>query len=649
MIGKATGRKPSIAPWVESGKDVQKVCEIVDQLRDFSPSFRFKWDAFRLLYARMSEDPGAGEPDSYDRTTRRTGFQTFRGETVRSEGERLIADWLFVNGVDYRYEHQYAHDVADSSHAQYRPDFFYPDVDVWHEHWALRADGTPPESFAGYAESMAWKKRIHRQYGTALVETTWHEIMDLSGFEALERDLATHGLEFDWNPDRPILGAKPLEHERLARLIRTFMSHVKARSLDRDALHARLQEQPRRNNPRTRLFLDIYWQIHERWEQELRAARVIDFDDMLIQAAEKMPERDPSLAEFELVMVDEFQDTSRARARLTKALLRGDESCLLAVGDDWQAINRFAGADLSVMRQFDTYFGPSLTRRLETTFRCTQTIADVAGRFVSQNPDQIAKTVHAARDERGAPVTIVRVDHRDALLSAIDGHLSKLNDESPHNSSVDILGRYWHEKQLVPRRQFDGLAVTFRTAHSSKGLEADFVVLPNMTTGTFGFPSQIDDDPLSLAIAAQDGFPHSEERRLFYVALTRARQGVAIFTVAGMESPFVIDLLEDPDVVVIGNSVRSSAVRVCPGCSQGTLVLRNGPYGKLRVAADSRSAGDGEGLIARCFSATARLAARVGDRSTPATPRRLCGRPAARRAHRWQAAARAGRSRGGRC
>ncbi|WP_313405038.1 UvrD-helicase domain-containing protein [Aeromicrobium sp.] len=578
LIGKVTGRKPSIAPWVESGKDTLKIEEIVDELRESSPDFRFKWDAFRLLYGRMSDEPDGGEPDSYDRSTRLTGFQTFRGETVRSEGERLIADWLFLNGVNYDYERPYAHDVADSDHSQYRPDFFYPDAQVWHEHWALRADGTPPASFTGYAESMRWKKQIHQQYGTTLVETKWHEIIDLSGFDALERDLSDQGLHLDWNPDRPIPGAKPLEHERLARLVRTFMSHVKSGSLTREDLEARLSDQPKRNNPRTRLFLDLYWRIHDRWQAELRAINAVDFDDMLLQAAE-LVEGDPDLARYDLVMVDEFQDTSRARARLTRALMQGNDKHLLAVGDDWQAINRFAGADLSAMTDFASYFGPAQTRRLQTTFRCTQTIADVASRFVSRNPAQIAKTVKSARGDGGPPVTIVRVPNREAIPGAVQEHLTKLATENS-GISVDVLGRYRFEQDLVRRREFPQLDVTFRTVHRSKGLEADYVILPNLTAGTFGFPSQISDDPvLALAMSDDDGFPHSEERRLFYVALTRARHGVTIFTVTGLESPFIVELLKDPGVVIDGAGATTEDVLVCPACGQGTLVRRKGPYG----------------------------------------------------------------------
>lgn len=148
--------------------------------------------------------------------------------------------------------------------------------------------------------------------------------------------------------------------------------------------------------------------------------------------------------------------------------------------------------------------------------------------------------------------------------------------------SVDVLGRYRFENGLLPRRKFANLDVTFRTAHGSKGLEADYIVLPNLTTGTYGFPSQIADDPvLTLAMSEDDGFRHSEERRLFYVALTRARLGVTIFTVAGLESPFVVELMQYPEVEVVGSSAAAMEVRICPGCGEGTLVLRKSRYGEF--------------------------------------------------------------------
>lgn len=577
LIGSATGRKPSIAPWVENGAEAERVSAIVDDLRATSADFRLKWDVFRLLHGRVSGTPDGGEPDAYDRTSRSSGFRTFRGETVRSEGERLIADWLYMNGVDYRYEQPYSHQVADSSHSQYRPDFYYPQIDVWHEHWALRSDGTPPDSFTGYADEMAWKKRTHRQYGTTLVETTWHEIIDLRGFTELAAQLRSHGQQLDWDPDRPTPGAQPIEPQRLARLIRTFMAHVKANSLTRADLDSQLAGVA---SPRTRLFLDLYWRVHERWEHDLRAAQAIDFDDMLLQAAALL-EKDPTLAGYDLVLVDEFQDTSQSRARLVRALTRGQGKHLLVVGDDWQAINGFAGADTSTMTQFEQAFGPAQTLYLQTTFRNPQRIADVAARFISRNPSQLSKSVVSHQRNVGQPIVIVRVPNQAALYKALRDHLTHLAAQFP-GSSVDILGRYRRDRQFVPRGPFDGLTITFRTIHGAKGLEADHIVLPNLTTGTYGFPSRIDDDPvLRLAMASGDDFPDSEERRLLYVALTRARQSVALFTIAGAESPFVVELLNDPDVILYDSSPGVTPPRPCPACGQGTLVSRTSRYGQF--------------------------------------------------------------------
>ena len=578
VIGRATGKKPSLAPWVDSGQEVEKIAEIVDQLRSASPGFRLKWDVFRLLYGRMSGSPDGGTHDSYDRKSRASGFRTYRGETVRSEGERAIADWLYLNGIEYRYEQPYCHDVADSNHRQYRPDFYYPQIDVWHEHWALGADGRPPASFRDYEKSMQWKKEIHHRHGTRLIETTWHQILGLDGFRDLAADLRRYGVKLDWDPERAVAGAEPLEQARLALLIRTFLSHVKANSLTQLDLAARLMRSPSR---RTQLFLELFWQIHDRWEQELRSRSRIDFDDMLIQAADAL-EANPDLVDFGLILVDEFQDTSRSRARLVRALASGPEKYLLAVGDDWQAINRFAGADLTAMTDFDSQFGPAQTVYLQTTFRNPQPIADVAGRFISKNPAQLTKRVVAAVQQSEALVTVVRVSAEGSLTRTIEQHLAALARSAP-SSSVDILGRYRHERNLVPRRQFRDLRVEFRTVHAAKGLEADYVFLPNLTAGTFGFPSQIEDDSvLRLVLAGDDGYPHSEERRLFYVALTRARRAVTIFTVEGVESPFVLELLSDPAVRLVDAAGAPTEVKVCPTCGKGSLMLKRGRYGEFR-------------------------------------------------------------------
>lgn len=575
VIGNATGRKPRLAGWLDGGQDVRVVSMIVDERRDRDLGFRFAWDLYRLLFARMSNDGAEAQPDTYDKSTRVSGFGTMNGDVVKSEGERLIADWLFLNGVTYRYEHPYSHDVADEAHSQYRPDFFYPDIDVWHEHWAIGRDGKPPAEFAGYAESMAWKKSTHRQFGTTLIETTWTEILDTTGFAPLHDQLAARGIEFDWNPDRAP-DSKAMSHEALAKLVRTFMAHVKSNGYTRGDLEARWAQSGR--SYRSRVFLDLYWPIHDAWQRRLRADDSIDFEDMLIEAARHV-ESGTDMG-YAMVLVDEFQDASPARARLARALVDQPHRYLMTVGDDWQAINRFAGADISVMTDFNQWFGEGPTLRLQTTFRCTQTTADTAAAFVQKNPRQLRKTVRALGDQPGDSVELIRLQSEDEIPKAIESWLRDLSPRVP-SATVDVLGRYGFEKKLVPQRGFPNLTVTFRTAHSAKGLEADYVLVPRMVSGMYGFPSEVVDDPvLGIVMSEADRFPHGEERRLFYVALTRAKKRATLITVRGRESSFVTELLKDGRLA--GSPLSTAApVIVCPTCGRGSLVPRSGPYGQF--------------------------------------------------------------------
>lgn len=594
LIGKARGRKPRLASFIEQpGQDMNTIMKIVDELSDGSPAFRVDWDMFRLLWAPIADAPDGGEStpseatyDKYDPQTRERGYATLDGAMVRSHGERLIADFLYLNGVTYQYERPYEHPVADSEHSQYRPDFYYPDVDVWHEHWALDEHGKPPKSFKGYAEGMAWKRQVHEQHQTTLIESTWADVVRSTGLNELQNALDAHGQKFDWNPDRPVTGRTPLKHEQLARLVRTFMQHVKSNSLRREDTAKSASRLPELMRHRAEVFLRVYWQIHDQWQARLEAEEAIDFEDMLVEAADALASGAVA-SEYDLVLVDEMQDFSQARARLVQGLVAGRGKYLLGVGDDWQSINRFAGADIGIVTSFGDWFGESMTLRLTNNFRSTQAICDVAGAFVQKNPQQQRKSVTAARPEDGDRPTLVRVGTPEEIQSAVEQRLQQLaarveaGEISPDRGdklSVYVLGRYNFERDLMPKRWAENLDVHFRTVHGSKGLEADFVILPNLVTGTYGFPSQIQDDPvLSLVMASEDGFAHSEERRLFYVGLTRARRGVDIITVRGRESPFVAELVKDDQVVVERPDGTIDDALMCPKCGEGTQVVRRGP------------------------------------------------------------------------
>ena len=202
---------------------------------------------------------------------------------------------------------------------------------------------------------------------------------------------------------------------------------------------------------------------------------------------------------------------------------------------------------------------------------------------MSKNPDQFSKPMRSARQDPGPPVTVIRAeDPTGALASYLDDLSAAVAGGSVPGGrdgtvSVDVLGRYRFERDVLPRHPPVNLHVTFRTVHGSKGLEADYIVIPGMTTGTYGFPSTIAGDPvLDLAMPAPETFPHAEERRLFYVALTRARRAVVLIAHPRQMSPFVIELLKDPHVSV---GASDAPVEICPGYGQGTLVERHGKFG----------------------------------------------------------------------
>jgi DNA helicase IV len=588
VIGAATGKKPSLAAWIEAGRDQEVLTEMVDELRSSEPSFQIAWDLFRWVFDQDLPDFDHEEdhPEAADPATGHKGFRTLKGDVVKSRGEVILADWLFYNGVDYRYEEPYRIDTADAQHRQYKPDFYLPGADVYLELWGLNAKSEPPKDFVGYREAMAWKRSVHVANGTTLLETTSAEVRSGQAFVYLEAALRQHGLELTPNPDRETPGRKPMDTARLLRTLRSFLTHAKSNRLSPEDLRQRLKEGHVDGfRYRHELFLRIFERVQERWEQRLRVEGCIDFDDMLNQAADCI-EQGLWKSPYELVMVDEFQDASQARARLVAALVDKPGRHLFAVGDDWQSINRFAGADLGVMTNFEARFGPSVVLRLETTFRCPQKLCDISSRFVQKNPLQIPKNLRSAKNDVAAPVRIMRVKSEHRTRSAIAARLAEIAQE--HSSgerpiTVYVLGRYRRDVENMPPIQNNKpLRVEFVTVHSSKGLEADHIIVPGLISDRLGFPSQLADDPvLKLAMPGGEDFEFAEERRLFYVALTRARQTVTLVTVARKESAFITELARDFNLPIVNADGATGTNEVCPQCSRGFLVLRDGPYSRF--------------------------------------------------------------------
>ncbi len=581
VLGEASGRKPRVARGLGDGEgDGQtRLEQVVDALRDRDLRFRTQWDLFRLVFGRPL--PDFGEPEqvqAWDGASGQQGFRTLGGEVVKSQEELMLANWLFYNGVRYQYEPDYPQDTADSGHGQYRPDFHYPDIEVYHEHWALNQDGQPPPQFAGYLQGVQWKQAVHHQFGTDLLQTTSATVRDGTAFEYLARELTARGIVLDPNPDREVLGEQPLKYDQLLTVMRTFLAHFKSNRLTEQQLH-QIVQRVRGDRLRAALFVALFMPVVREWDQRLREANEVDFEDMINRAADVI-EAGEWTSPYDLVMVDEMQDSSHARSLLVRALVDHPNRYLFSVGDDWQSINRFAGSDLTVMTRFTEWFGDGQTLKLQRTFRSPQSICDLSSQFVAKNPEQLAKRVRSEQPEHAPALRAVAVAADDHYASVIDGHLRRLDAEAATTGGrrlqVLILGRYNHGRtkvQAVLNRQWAHLQVQYSTIHSAKGKEADYVVLIDVTVG--GLPSTIADDPLlALAMPAAERFPHAEERRLFYVALTRTRRSVLILTVATRESPFLLELIQDQRVTLETADGRPISVTPCAKCKDGRLTRR---------------------------------------------------------------------------
>lgn len=541
-----------------------------------------------------------GRQESRDGRGKETwGLKSLRGEAVRSYEELSIANWLFVNGVDYGYEEFYEHDVNSLGWEKYQPDFMYVRSDgsrLYHEHFALTSDQTSPFG-KRYIQGVNDKRNLHVRFGTTLIETTSAQFASGTVFDDLKRALAQFGIIT--NPISPQELHKVL-HDRndrdLVELMVAVISHSKEANLGENELRASAAGQA--NAVRAQAFINLLLPVWREYEACLKKKGQLDFADMIGRAT-KLIREGKYQSQAKLILVDEFQDISQGRAEFVQALLDlHDDAVLFAVGDDWQAINRFAGSDLSIMREFESRFGKSELLKLTQTFRSNQGITNVASKFVMRNPLQFEKTV-TSRDKTGKGVVRI-VEHRDkdllVIMEAKLDEIAELAVVSYRQVNVMIIGRYQYDtagqvslKQVVAWNAKYAGKITIATRfdakkksckpldsiHKAKGLEADFVLVYGLQSERNAFPYERTDDPiLKIVQPAKESYEFAEERRLFYVALTRAREQVILFVPESRPSRFALELLDDAygeEVVFEGEKRRPIA---CTWCKRGRMKRR---------------------------------------------------------------------------
>ncbi|HDR2692674.1 TPA: DNA helicase IV [Enterobacter bugandensis] len=282
------------------------------------------------------------------------------------------------------------------------------------------------------------------------------------------------------------------------------------------------------------------------WKTALKEENAVDFSGLIHQAIVIL-EKGRFVSPWKHILVDEFQDISPQRAALLSALrAQNKHTSLFAVGDDWQAIYRFSGAQLSLTTAFHHYFGEGDRSDLDTTYRFNSRIGEIANRFIQQNPHQLAKPLNSLRAGDKKAVTLLADDQLEPLLDKLSGYAK--SDER-----ILVLARYHHLKPAALEKaatRWPKLQLEFMTIHASKGQQADYVIVVGLKEGSDGFPAPARESVMEEALLpVPEDFPDAEERRLLYVAITRARHRV--WLLFNKEEPSVfVDILKSIDVPV---------------------------------------------------------------------------------------------------
>lgn len=549
ILTKTKGKRPNIH---EYAGQLNLLVDFLDQ------KLKELFDSNKKVYESLVEFNFFNSTQTYENSKHRENFNTIRDynkwlnsnrlktinkEVVKSFSELRLANYLTLLGVSYKYE-------AKHQDKDIYPDFKLINEDIYIELWGIDRNGktAPHIDNEKYLSDMERKRQFYSHSKSKLIEIYYYEMIEDDWREIIKKKLKKYNIRINplsKNQIKKLLfelgeGQKKIEQYKL---YTQFLSLYKSKgSPSFDKLRALTN-----NDFRSNLFLDIFEALYFEYERALNTTKSIDYADMINQATEAIKDQS-FINPWNYIIIDEFQDTSWDQYKLINNLLRQsgidkesqhktNKGCrLYCVGDDWQAINRFRGADYNLMINFRKYLGiekwllNSYTRiELDETFRFNDKIAHTSQHFILKNKNQINKSLKTFH-KREKPAVLLHWSSQlydERITSWITNHAKK---EMYRKKDLMILYRYqFHrpEENIIKRInqgwKING-KVDYFTCHGAKGLESDVVLIIDLHSEKHGFPSIKENDPLiDLLLTKKENFEFAEERRLFYVALTRAR------------------------------------------------------------------------------------------------------------------------------
>lgn len=491
---------------------------------------------------------------------------------VRSEQEKKICFALSSLGVKFRYEEPYEYPLMDDRHSQYKPDFSIhfekngKPQRVYLEHFAIDEHGLVPLWFAKdrgityeeankqYGDGITWKKTAHEKFGTTLISTSSADFHYFDIRQKLQSLLNDAGVPTENKSDDElydmILQKGSKQEKAFIRLVVTFITLFKSSCKSMNEILKNTTDMRS-----TFIIKSIFIPVFERYQDSLKQSNQIDFTDAILWATKLC--KGNKTSNYEYIIVDEFQDISIDRYEFLISLRDGNPPAkLYCVGDDWQSIYRFSGSDMALFNQFEDYFGATDMNKIETTYRFGEPLVGLSSIFIQRNKTQIPKNIHPFNKQIKTELCFQPYE-RNQYCNTIAQIISTI----PHGKSIFLLGRYSFDdyylsftyQSIKEGGKFFYLIgerkIEFLTVHKSKGLEADYVIILQCNKDIYGFPSMISDDPvLNCVLTKNDQYPFGEERRLFYVAITRAKIKTVVLYDQRFPSLFVNEFLHPEDI-----------------------------------------------------------------------------------------------------
>lgn len=503
-------------------------------------------------------------------------YKDMDGRTVacKSIQECGICDFLGSHGIPFKYERFYEHEVYRPDRKRYQPDFaIYKHKGdttplLYIEHIGINKEGkcAPGIDKKAYEEKREWAQKIHEKYKTVLLETTGAEFDDHSVFTNLAQKLKKHGIDLSKTVAPPF---NNYDYSDIGELCVSYVSLMKSSCQSFSDIRKKVQSKD------DLYFLDKmigrYLEEYERIKKgDDDKDNKVDFDDAILEATELLNNGIVQQT-YKYILIDEFQDISIARHRFVKAL-RDSETKLFCVGDDWQSIYRFSGSDLSLFADFERYTGYASKIEAGTTFRFGNPARKVSSTFINQSMPCGKKVKQYDKDKvteietlpyEKDPVSQIQTILDDILVE--DAGNGNDNDEkiipkviflARNSPKKDAAFKYLYNPSLKITNKkakrgkkyfvsYKGEEIPFYSIHAAKGLEAENVIVLNCNEDKFGIPSQMSESPLlRYVLSKPDPYPYAEERRLFYVALTRATTKTWLLYKENLPSPFIREIQE---------------------------------------------------------------------------------------------------------